>query len=126
MLALVGLYMNYKSYATSPWWSDRYKASSWFKDLMTTKSNNLDTHIVQQIVEDRKIDNKEIDNKEIDIRETWCLVGEDLSGRYCVRVPEPQSCTHERSFLTKDQCELTPAMHLPAGIQANHSTTLLR
>lgn len=47
-------------------------------------------------------------------KETWCLVAEDLAGRYCIKVPGPQSCTKERSYLSLDQCTLTPAMHLPA------------
>lgn len=52
-------------------------------------------------------------------QETWCLVAEDLAGRYCVKVPGPQSCTHKRSYLSLDQCTFTPAMHLPARLTTN-------
>jgi len=58
------------------------------------------------------------------VQETWCLVGEDLAGRYCVKVPGPQSCTQERSYLSQDQCTLTPAMKLPAGILKSANTSM--
>lgn len=57
-------------------------------------------------------------------RQTWCLVAEDLAGRYCVKVPGPQSCTHERSYLSEEQCTLTPGMHLPAGVNKNQNTSI--
>lgn len=47
----------------------------------------------------------------------WCLVGEDLSGRYCVRVPSVYSCDPNRTFDSRESCELTPAQALPSGIQ---------
>lgn len=50
---------------------------------------------------------------------SWCLVAEDMSGRYCVKVPGPDSCEPGRTYDSKQTCELTPAMHLPAGIQQN-------
>lgn len=53
----------------------------------------------------------------------WCLVAEDMSGRYCVKVPGPDSCEPGRTYDSKQTCELTPAMHLPAGIQQNSGMT---
>jgi hypothetical protein len=48
---------------------------------------------------------------------SWCLVAEDMSGRYCVKVPGPDSCEPGRTYSSQSDCELTPAMRLPAGIQ---------
>jgi hypothetical protein len=56
--------------------------------------------------------------------ETWCLVGEDLSGRYCVRVPSEHSCDPNRTFSSRTDCELTPAQALPSGIATEGSTKL--
>ena len=49
-------------------------------------------------------------------RENWCFVGEDLSGRYCVRVPSDKQCTSERLFHSRVDCEMAAANHLPAGV----------
>jgi len=51
-----------------------------------------------------------------DEREHWCFVGEDLSGRYCVRVPSDKQCTSERLFHSRVDCEMAAANHLPAGV----------
>ena len=48
--------------------------------------------------------------------ETWCFVGEDLSGRYCVKVPSDSACPSSRSFRTRIECELVSGSHMPAGI----------
>lgn len=58
-------------------------------------------------------------------KETWCFVGEDLSGRYCVRVPSEKSCVPERAFYSRNECELTPASHMPAGIQTGGGSGLV-
>lgn len=55
-----------------------------------------------------------------DERENWCFVGEDLSGRYCVRVPSDKECTSERLFHSRVECEMAAANHLPAGILTRH------
>ena len=48
--------------------------------------------------------------------ETWCFVGEDLSGRHCVKVPSEASCVPDRTFRTQSECALIQASHMPAGI----------
>ncbi len=48
--------------------------------------------------------------------ESWCFVGEDLTGRYCVKVPSAGSCDASRTYKTRQDCELVPAQHLPASI----------
>jgi hypothetical protein len=56
---------------------------------------------------------------------TWCFVGEDLLGRYCVKVPGPHACTPDRSYTSDSDCRLIPAQHLPAGTVMNNATRML-
>jgi hypothetical protein len=58
-------------------------------------------------------------------RETWCFVGEDLTGRFCVKVPSEQSCDRDRTYGSRSECELTQASHMPAGILTNGGAGML-
>ena len=57
--------------------------------------------------------------------ESWCFVGEDLTGRYCVKVPSTGSCDAGRTYKTRQDCELVPAQHLPASIVTKQGTAAL-
>jgi len=57
--------------------------------------------------------------------ETWCFVGEDLVGRWCVGVPKSDLCPRERSFASRSDCEMTPANHMPAGLVQNNGASML-
>ena len=48
--------------------------------------------------------------------ETWCFVGEDMTGRWCVRVPHRGACDAERSYSSKSDCQLTAASRMPLGV----------
>ena len=37
--------------------------------------------------------------------QTWCLVGEDTTGRWCIQVPSKKACDGDRTFTTKNACE---------------------
>jgi hypothetical protein len=37
--------------------------------------------------------------------QTWCLVGEDIAGRWCLQVQSPAGCEPSRTYKTKNQCE---------------------
>jgi len=37
--------------------------------------------------------------------QTWCLVGEDMAGRWCLQVQSPAGCEPNRTYKTKNQCE---------------------
>jgi hypothetical protein len=47
--------------------------------------------------------------------ETWCFLGEDTTGRWCVKVPVPSLCEPSRSYGGRDPCEMTLAQKLPLG-----------
>jgi len=48
--------------------------------------------------------------------ETWCFLGEDATGRWCVKVPLPSLCEPSRSYGGRDPCEMTLAQQLPLGL----------
>jgi len=50
-------------------------------------------------------------------QDTWCFIGEDISGRYCVKVPSKESCVPDRTFRSLQECALIDGNHLPAGIE---------
>ena len=50
--------------------------------------------------------------------ENWCFVGEDVTGRWCVKVPSSSACSPERLFSSRPGCELVPASPLPLGLVA--------
>lgn len=50
--------------------------------------------------------------------ENWCFVGEDVTGRWCVKVPQPDACSSERLFSSRPGCELVAASPLPLGLVA--------
>ena len=37
--------------------------------------------------------------------QTWCFLGEDMVGRWCIQVSAPNLCPVERSFSSKNKCE---------------------
>jgi hypothetical protein len=57
--------------------------------------------------------------------ESWCFVGEDLTGRYCVKVPSAKSCEASRTYRSRQDCELVSAQHLPAGIITKNGAGML-
>jgi len=52
-------------------------------------------------------------------KEAWCLVGEDVSGRYCVKVPSESSCVPDRTHRSQEECELTPASRMPLALASS-------
>ena len=58
-------------------------------------------------------------------KEVWCFVGEDLTGRACVKVPSPASCDAERSYGSRPDCELQTANRLPSGVITNGGESMI-
>ncbi len=48
--------------------------------------------------------------------ETWCFVGEDVQGRWCVKVPTEHACDSNRSFPSEEDCKLVSASPMPLGV----------
>ena len=62
-------------------------------------------------------------NKNAGFGENWCFVGEDVTGRWCVKVPQPDACSPERLFSSRPGCELVPTSPLPLGLVAKGGAT---
>jgi hypothetical protein len=58
-------------------------------------------------------------------RGQWCFVGEDLTGRWCVKTPEDGLCPTKRIFQRRSECEMKTASASPLGINQNHDTTMI-
>ncbi len=50
--------------------------------------------------------------------ETWCFVGENTLGRYCVQRDEG-TCGPLDTFPSREACEYTESSALPLGVTAN-------
>jgi len=37
--------------------------------------------------------------------QTWCFIGDDIAGRWCVQVPNEKSCDNHRAYKSKNACE---------------------
>jgi hypothetical protein len=55
----------------------------------------------------------------------WCFVGEDLTGRWCVKTPEEGLCPKKRVFSSRSECEMKTASASPLGINQQHDTTMI-
>jgi hypothetical protein len=125
----------------SPWWSERAEVSSgtwdWLNvfnpELWTASWRPGDIFASSAIAQpfnlwespslkpppnDSKTVNKNTDKDSF--RQTWCFVGEDMTGRYCVKVPSPGSCDADRRYYTRLECEMNLANAMPAGVITNH------
>lgn len=65
---------------------------------------------------EEKGDQPETEKEPVHSTHSWCFVGEDLSGRYCVKVPSDATCTSDRLFKSREECEIVKGSHMPAGI----------
>jgi len=126
----VATFFQYYKWHTSPWFSDRYYASShiWdWLDALTVKPQLTAPGGIQQV--DVPLEKpmaaateSKSERHPEDTRESWCFVGEDLTGRYCVKVPSADSCDSNRVFESRSDCELQKANHLPAGVVNENGT----
>lgn len=82
---------------------------------LTQEHRKADKRVAEERVEEPNHSESQIEKPKAD-RETWCFVGEDLTGRFCVKVPSAKSCSHDRTFGSRSDCEMTPGSHMPAGI----------
>jgi hypothetical protein len=81
--------------------------SSWFK------SNNLDS-INERTGETIAYQPAPVEQKDVPMglgktaalsEMYWCLIGEDMAGRWCVQVQDEKNCDKDRTFKSKNECE---------------------
>lgn len=118
LLALAWYGVQYMT-RSSPWWNERANVSWWQELLQSNNSNNLqamEPNIQALQKELSQPDTTLMETRGIAPPETWCFVGEDLTGRYCVRVPSSAACNPDRSYTSRSDCEMVQGHAMPAGI----------
>jgi hypothetical protein len=112
--------INYFRWSESPWLGDRLTAFSHFWDWLPSRASatGLTEYGALRAVDTPPPTPGAPASTSTATRsqENWCFVGEDLTGRWCVKVPQPDSCTQERLFTTRSECELVTASKSPLGI----------
>ncbi len=138
LVVIVALGYVFVSYKDSPWFADRVAAGwltwDWFRSEpkfgLTQNGMLTETAPAPPVLTPAAlptVSTSERTGKVVNAKkpETWCLVGEDLVGRWCVAVPKPDLCPRERSFVNRSDCELTSANHMPAGLIQNNGASML-
>lgn len=129
-VAVLGaVFLAYRSWSGSPWFGDRFMADfhvwDWLPGLNTQVALS-ESGAIQQVQNPTatpaapptvSTSTRSDAKGSARIPEHWCFVGEDLAGRWCVKVPSAAACSAERYFESRSACELTPASPLPLGIQ---------
>ena len=123
LVAILVLFaVNYYSWTESPWLGDRLTAFNHMWDWLPSfgSSVGLSQYGALQSVPTAGTIGPGAPPTESTAtrgkREHWCFVGEDLTGRWCVKVPHHSSCTPERLYQTRSECELVTASKSPLGI----------
>lgn len=118
VVVLAGLVWYGVQYMTrsSPWWSERAHAWWWQQPATTNSLQAVEETVKSLQKEIAQPDTTLMEEKGVTPPETWCFVGEDLTGRYCVRVPSSAACNPDRSYTSRTDCEMVPAHAMPAGV----------
>ncbi len=124
LAALVLFVVNYYQWADSPWLGDRLFAMSHLWDWLPSAGTaaGIGPYGALQTVDTapRAPGSPATATQATrGSKEHWCFVGEDLTGRWCVKVPHHSSCTPERIYTTRSECELVTASKSPLGIIGN-------
>jgi hypothetical protein len=77
---------------------------SWFTGKNRVQPNENNTNYGPASITNKDLQPTEATNT---FKQTWCLVGEDMTGRWCIQVPGEGACDAERSFPTKNDCEMS-------------------
>ena len=119
----IAVVFQYYKWHESPWWSDRAKANDhiwdWldiFKSIPALGQYGGIKEIPAPVAEIPLPVTQSTSEKEPETQPAWCFIGEDLTGRYCVKVPSADSCERTRVYASQQECELQGANSLPAGV----------
>lgn len=124
ILLVTGAALVWTQWSTSPWWADKYNALAHVWDWLGVRNTSIGLRpsgALQEIpAAMQQPAAPPVPSKPTQpVRETWCFVGEDFTGRWCVKVPSPESCSSERAFASRETCQLVEASHMPGGIVKN-------
>jgi hypothetical protein len=105
---------------SNAWYSNRMSWMNYFFGSSNLQEVDIPTRVQDTVSPVPKSKSTEGTVKPGD---TWCFVGEDNTGRWCVQVPVPSLCEPARSYGTRSSCEMTLAQQLPAGISTRSGTS---
>lgn len=74
----------------------------WLKGKNKVESKDVDSNYGPAQITNNSLVPEDTTNT---FKQVWCLVGEDIAGRWCIQVPGEQSCDSDRSFPNKNDCE---------------------
>jgi hypothetical protein len=76
---------------------------------------------LKELVKDTKQESKELQKEEekkhvpiasakepppaASAEQTWCFIGDDIAGRWCIQVHDEKSCDNNRAYKSKNACE---------------------
>lgn len=78
--------------------------TTWFKNMLINQQTSVHKNEDVARVGPSSIPVSSDSNIASD-QQTWCFVGEDNVGKWCVQVSSPNMCPPERSFGSKNRCE---------------------
>jgi len=78
--------------------------TSWFKDMSINQQTSVHKNEDETRVGPSSL-NVTLDKNLATDNQTWCFVGEDMAGKWCVQVSSPNMCPTERSYSSKNRCE---------------------
>ena len=131
ILVCVGITVGFRYYKLheSPWWSDRAQANNAFWDWLYTirSSPSFGQYgALREVPSGLQLSAPPPSQEPPQATmptpppPAWCFVGEDLTGRYCVKVPSAASCERTRVFNSQQDCELQSANAMPSGVVSPH------
>jgi hypothetical protein len=99
------------------WYWMRWKTSPWLADRLTADQHIFDfLKPIGQEIQPGTFPEKTPEPEHPPYKkETWCFVGEDKTGRWCVKVPTDHACDPDRTFSTRSDCEIVTASAMPLG-----------
>lgn len=137
VLAAISVFVLQWKQRSSPWWSDQYwwhekqpwywpltynTIGSWWSGAPMGEVQYAAPGANTGVVAKASTPERSLKTHK---KESWCFVGEDLTGRFCVQVPSEKSCDTDRLFGTRKDCELTPANHMATGIVKENGESML-
>jgi len=81
--------------------------SDWYPNPSSNTNNNPEESIAYQPapVEQKDVPMGVGNNTAALSEMYWCLIGEDIAGRWCVQVQNETNCDNDRTFKSKNECE---------------------
>jgi len=122
VLIALGTHVTWHVWSGSPWYYDQaYAVKNMWNWWNPPHHNITPSGALQEVTESvvqpaAPVTQSTSERNPAGPPESWCFIGEDLTGRYCLKVPSDTSCDTERLFRSRRDCELIPANHMTAGI----------